>query len=332
MSKLYVNAPVQNTEFDPEIKLGKIIPMFVAGALQTEHGPVEDRVELWNNVLGSEQAGYTPESYEQTARSRLAEKYESPVMSWLARTSGRAAVLTDSNPNFTSWAAAKVEQSLSDGDMRIESIAAFICSACDATIAAAEGPEPSCITCPDAHTAIEERSALVASITDKSVEAALAMVDTQLDPTLPNQASHVPRGTVTLNKRRLTGISLETAGFPEDVLDPRIGLGLLAIYAAEKSGRDSVAMVAARTNQFHNLPQFAAAIGSQLAVLPALRMVGIAKAPIGYLEYIVEEGVLGRDAMYEAVLRKLAPKLPAIRRDMSPRTAESLIFSKKIRK
>lgn len=326
MSNITVNAPVQNTNFCPDEQFGKVIPLFASQLLQgiDPSGHIDPHVELWNNVLASEQAGYDSLSYAQLTKDRLQEKYDSMLLQRLHGRDSRTAVLTDTDPDFLSWAAREITVAVDNDDMRIRKIGIYMCGLCEAALAVSEGPKPqNCSTCPEDTAIVDtEREILTAQFSQTSRQS--------VDKATGTVSNTDNSGKIFIvNKRRVNGISLEGLGFPLDAVDPRIGLGLLATYAAAQSGADTVRVVASRKTVRQNLEHYFAATLSQQPDLPQIQMVGIAKAPADYLRYIRDEGLVDTAQLAEHLKRRIVPRLISMRRDMTPQYAEQLIFSKR---
>lgn len=324
MSKLIVNAPIQNREFNPDERLGKVVPLFVSAHLRGEEDYLSDPVDLWNNVIAAEQKGYDASSYSGHSRELLAQKYGSSVLTHLQKLDGESEVTTDDDPGFTSWATKIIQNALDAGDIQIRDESVFACNGCEATLALASGPQPErCHCCTDSTgVALANRPVMIAAITSSAVEAAAVA-------THQSVATGQTGRSFIVNKRRVSGIGLEWAGFPDDVVDPRIGVGLLGLYAAAMRDAGSVDLVSSRAAMTHNLQQLFAATNSQTSDLPRLGMLGIAKAPAGYLTQLTSEGVLSVEKLVQVLRDRIAPQLIKMQKDMSPQCAEQIIFSRR---
>jgi len=323
MRNIIVNAPTQNKEFSPDQKIGKVIPMFAADWLRhnDESYSQSGAIDLWNNVLASEQKDHTSASYEAQSLLRISQKYDSLLLS-ATRIDNTSTILTDSEPEFVSWAQDIITECVTDGSLRLENHDVYVCDACDATIAEATNPcTNGCASCKTMQVHIENRQVLVSVINDQAEQ----RVDNATDTT---HQVHEERRTI-VNRRRLNGIGLESIGFKDDVVDPRIGLGMLAIYAAEIRSADQVDVVASRATIRQNLPHFYAAIGDKADELPDLRVRGIAKAPVEHIAYMQEQELLNLGKFQILMRHILPPALLSMKNDMSPQTLERLVFSRK---
>lgn len=328
MSEIFVNAPIQNKDFDPDVNMGKITTLFVADYLR-EQNDSPASAHLWNNVIAAQQKGYTKEEYDAKTEAMLEAKYQSQALKYLCDRETNALIITDTDQSFCKWAGKIVSKSLENGDIKIKYTDCYVCSGCEATLNHAEGPETQCIACPDSRTLKTKRDALTIVIDDNVLRAVAKQSGNKEASALVGQ---IPQGLQTVNKRRISGIPLDEFGFPGDVLDPRIGLGLTALYAAYATASDSVGIVVARSSLHMNMPQFLAATLSQSNELPALRQYPIQRSPAGYLAYLLDEQIAERDFLYHAITDRLSPVLLRAKKPVSPQTAEQVIFSRKASK
>jgi hypothetical protein len=330
MLNLYVNPPTENKDFDPDISLGKIVPIYVAQSLQQNEIPV--RVDLWNNILATEMYGYSREEYREETKRRLDFKYSSHALRWLGKVTTKPQLLTDTTPEFIKWAQAKVDTSFEKGDTALVEAQVYTCENCSASICLAPwrygefSDLPSCSTCPGSANSIQTRLSLTTHINDDTIDQVNSFFGGNKAAALSNK--NLLYGEVLISKQRVDGVGLEALGLPGEVLDPRVSLGLLALFAAEKNAMDQVNIVVARTSQTKNLPQFAAVMKSQLQDMPQLKMTGIPKVPVEYLRFLVMEGILKPEQMFSALYYKLAPALPKMVKEVTPQTAERIIFSR----
>lgn len=325
MRKTIVNAPTQNKEFSPDHKLGKMVPFFVADWLRENEQDCEQQVpiDLWNNVLASEQKGHDQLTYARAMDDRIQRKYGSKLLTAARLDAPRPLVLTDTDEDFSSWAQNVIEGGVLNGALRHEDHDVHVCSNCDGIIAEASSPcTNGCVACGTTATHIENRPVLVSTID----EAAELKVD-QATGTTHLKMADVRRSIV--NRPRLNGISLERFGFKNEVVDPRVGLGLLAVYATSFDDADQVDIVASRATTRQNLAYFYAAIGEQADEMPQLRIRGIAKAPVEHIAYMRSEGLVDDDKFKHLMRDVLPPELLAMKHDMSPQTLERLAYSRK---
>lgn len=324
MSNIIVNAPIQNRDFHPDHSVGKLIPIFVADWLRQKQAvPYEyPVVDLWNNVLASEGSGISPDAYVDLASQRLEEKYTSELLSVVRRSHDRLQVQTDTDSDFTEWSKGMVIQSLENGTIQEMDKIVIVCNSCDATIADAGSPcDKGCVGCGVNDTRTETRSVLITTV-DR---------DTEIQVDQATGTTHVeaePRTTL-LNRKRQAGISLEHVGFAGEMLDPRVGLGLLAVHTALTQNAEAVNIIASRQTLRQNLSYYYASMGQTALELPAIHMIGIAKAPVLHIAHLRDEGVLGSDGYEELLTETLPPHLLTMRRDMSPQTLERIIYSRK---
>lgn len=326
MSNIIVNAPIQNKEFSPDEKIGKAVPLFVTDWLRTSDTRYEGQraVDLWNSVLASEQGSHTDQTYAALSQARLQRKYDSRLLGSIRDDASNRLVLSDADSDFHQWASGVIEHAIELGDMTQEQTLMHVCDDCDAAISMAEGPKPrACAHCASGTVFhVEERQMLVTYI-DSTIRERVGGVAGR------PSAVNVPARTSIVNRRRLNGISLEKFGHRDEAVDPRIGLGLLAMYAAAMQDADGVDVVTSRATAGQNLPQFFAAVRSQAEDLPDFRVRQAAKAPANYLMHLRTEGTLRDERFGELMKYILPPVLLSMKHDMSPATLEQIAFSKK---
>lgn len=323
MSKLVVNAPIQNKEFSPDRNVGKVVPLFVADWLRrTDDSYHDDVYDLWNNVLASEQTGHNADSYEAKTRSLLDQKYGSEALSSLRKSTPTEILLDTDSQGFAPWTHAVIEQALSDGDIRISPVEVVACSGCDGIRAVQAECDKACGQCGETNTYRTIRRVMMTTIDHES----LSLSSEAAGESVP---AHGIEGDAVISKRRLGGIGLEKFGLKGLSLDPRIALGLLVTYAATKVDADEVVVVASRATASHNLAVLFSTIKSQQDELPRVSMKPIAKAPAHHIEYLRSEGIVSTSALRSILNEVIPPHLLQMKRDMTPQTFDRVAFSRK---
>lgn len=321
MSEMYSNAAVQSANFVPEKTPGKAIPIFVAHWLNDISGASTPMVDLWSNCS----AEFDSITHAQQA---VSEKYNSNILKGMrSANSYQTHVISDTDYGFQIWAQDLTERLMSEGTLQIESTEVFACNNCGNAISIADSAVAPrfCGFCKNTEIVRVHKQALVSEVNkdaiDKTERAAAGAFD---------RASY-PEHRMVLNKKRRLGIDLESVGFPGEVLDPKVAIGLLAIYAAIRFDQQGIKLVAARSSAAHNIPQLFSFLGSAYDDMPDIVMQPIVKAPTDYLKYLVSDGVISHDR-YIDILRYEMPKhLLNMRHDMTPETAERIIFGRKSR-
>lgn len=317
MTEIHLNAPIQNANFDPDSKTGKVIPLLVADWMRRYEGNSLPPIDLWNNACG----GYQTE--EEACRG-IDEKYTSDVLAALGNIASRQYV-SDTDPDFKMWSARIIDQLLSRGDVTLDEREVLACGGCGNIIALADSvTSGECNVCQNKNILRIERKVLTSDIDEQALNRTSSATSGVFD-----KASY-PRHVTILNKQRAMGIELDWIGLPREVLDPKVAVGLLALYAAQLHNCDTVGLVAARSNITHNLPQLFGFLGGQADELPQLKMAPIAKAPVAYINYLLEEKIITKEHHHDVMRNILPPHLLRMRRDMAPITAERLVFGKQI--
>lgn len=315
MAEIFLNAPIQKDNFDPESQPGKVVPLFVAEWIRKHCDSAGSPTDLWSIANG----------YEGEASLRtLKEKYQSELLSALPGSSERAK--TDMEPDFHEWVCSLIDTLLREGTIKEGIHGAHLCATCGNILSLAEGGATVsiCNICSSRQITLKEVVVLTADISrdtiDRAYDASNGTFDTR----------SYPEHRTVLNKRRANGVGLEEFGYSGQVLDPKVCIGMLAIYEAQRQGAEQVSLVASRSCASHNLPQTYGFLGEVADQLPALKMVPIAKAPVSYLKNLVDQGVLTSEEFVSSLSEKLPHELLHMKKDMSPQTAERIIFGRNI--
>ncbi len=317
MSELFVNAPTQNRDFIPKPLEGRTFPIIVAQWLARTES--ESSADLWNNVIASEERDTSAADYRLMMDRRLEEKYRAPS---ILADSECPTVITDTDPKFCSWTQDLVGQLLERGGIRLEDKDVHVCVGCDTTIAFAEASlENACARCGSNDFCVKQQPALVASMTHQSEKRACEISGT------PPRSICGPE--VLVNKQRHLGISLEGIGLPGQVIDPKIGIGLLALYAATSISADTVTVVAGASSAHKNIPQITAFLGRNIDDLPRLQVKPLPRIPIKYMQHLVDTGVLNEQQIADVYMSTLPEVAIGMKRDISPQTLDRIIFSRK---
>ena len=315
MSEIYLNAPIQNSPFDPDERVGKVVPILVADWLRHENDPSFPAVDLWNSAGAAYE---TPDA----ARLGLEQKYASNILASLTNKPRR--VESDIDNGFGVWAGDIVTSLLEKGIVQADMKKVYICGACGNAIALFDCTQPAiCGACSSSTIKVARKKVLTSSINEVALKRASLATNGSFD------ARSYPAHDTILNKQRMMGVELGQFGLESEVLDPKVAVGMLALYVAQRHESDKVGLVASRSSAAHNLPQLFGFLGDMADDLPQLSMKQIAKAPVGYVQYLLEEGII-TDEIYNNALRTLLPPhLLRMKRDMTPNTAEQIIFAKK---
>lgn len=317
VSEIYLNAPIQNSGFSPDERVGKVVPILVADWVRNESDAPLESIDLWNSAC----TGYPS---KEDARTGLEEKYSSDVLGSLMQARPENHLIkTDVDEDFELWTLEMLDTLIQKGSLRVENQKVYACKRCGNTIALLDSMPPAvCGACMSRKVAVVDKKVIISSINAEALERTSQATDGSFD------AHSYPLHDTIVNKRRTMGVELDQLGFEGEVLDPKIAVGMLALYVAQRYDYDSVELVASRGSAAHNLPQLFGFLGDGADDFPQLRMKQIVKAPVGYIQYLYEDGVLSKDAYHQVLREVLPPYLLRMKRDMSPETAERIIFGK----
>lgn len=325
MKYLYLNVPIQNGDFLPDNRPGSILAILTAAALLGREDRSDERVDLWNNVLAREEHGHTKETYLAQQSDRLETKYKSDI---LREVPPPIDTLKDNDEEFAGWLQSIVARSLTRGTVYLAKRDVHICDNCDAGLALAEAPlTKGCQTCVSFGTHIGGRDTLLTKVDSHAMQYFAEL-------TRGNGANVRPElgygQEIMMNKRRLIGVSLEQFGFDADVLDPKIGLLPLALFALEKRGYSQGHLLVGRSSMTKNLIFPMALLGKDYLKYPRLQMVPIARAPVNYIRYLFDEGIVSRQQYAKIFTTTLPDVLIKMRHPLSPETLERVIFSRRL--
>lgn len=332
MNRLFVNAPIQNKECDPDRQFGSFITIFTADwlASQTMENGASRRVDLWNcNLANETKEGVSPSEFRETMKGRLAIKYSGHIL----EPHKNAELMTDIDESFCEWGKKKVAEALETGQLRSENRSVHVCYGCGATIALSEAPlSNGCAVCARSglltKVGVETRPSLVMAISSSQQRTALQLAGIKqggIEEGLPSREYIV-------NKKRTTGVPLDEFGLHNDVLDPKVAIGLLAMYAAKAHDADEVVMTVGRSSAHNNLGHLVGFLGDNYqATNPRLIVKPIVRAPVDHINHLCDSGLVTRSKANSFVRTALPPLLLMRRKNMTPTELEDAIFSKKSR-
>ncbi len=251
--------------------------------------------------------------------TRIKDKYAAP--SYLAGTPKRC-ILTDTDPDFCKWAQNTVNELLDKNVLQLEDKNVIKCDTCSIGVALADAPVDNvCARCGQNRFSITEEKSLIATFTEDSEKRAADITHTQ-----PRDMAGIQ---FLVNKRRFMGVGLEQIGLPGHVIDPKIGIGLLALYAAQSFNNTSVTVVAGLSSAHKNIPQLTAFLGSTSEELPKLAVRPIPRVPVAYLRHLIEMGTVTQDRVSELYVSQLPALALGMRRNITPETVDRVLFSKR---
>lgn len=255
---MFINAAIQNRDFSLDDKPYKMTGILAARVLNHLMGNSYN-IHAWNTV------GAFNDMAESTPEDRLTQKYDSQFMQdHLSRWSDLGLdVLRDDDPEFSSWAVKIMERALLVNDcVEIKEESFVNCGSCDTTIAEASVDVSSCtICCKKDSLQIVSESALFVKMPDDS-ESLLPFHRRFNKVNLRHEVKtleNIPH-RLLLSRDRLAGIDLEQLGLPGKKLDPRLGIGLLALYAANKHRASSVSLTQSASTLVRTVPYLSGVI------------------------------------------------------------------------
>lgn len=248
---LFLNAAIQNRSYDLDSTPGKVTGIFATQLLNKLAGN-QDVVHAWNNV------GLFAESEADSPYERLKCKYQSSTLGqhidyW--GISESVEILTDDDKDFGVWAGRLLEEALDMGYIYTSSSSFHYCEGCDLTIAEKAADIHGCSRCGSDNLSIKRELGLFVDMPDD--RRTLLPLDRLFNVVNVEQAIDSfkqlpPR--LLLSRTRSNGISLDVLGLPNRVIDPRLGIGLLAIYVASIKGYDKSCMVQSQSTLVRTVP------------------------------------------------------------------------------
>lgn len=267
---IFANAAIQNRSFDVDQNPGKIAGIMVANVLNKLHDNPET-IHTWNNVGTFAQTELEPPS------KRLLAKYSSEPMQehfdyWQLDDAG-VDILTDVDDEFTSWARTVLEALIEKGQLVITRADFHACTACSTVIAEKSAPVNDCKGCGNCNLTTKNELALFVTLPEekrsllekKNIFNAMNLRREQ------DALRQIP-DRLLLSRDRAAGVDLSSFGLEGKVLDPRMGIGLLALYAAVKYDYGAVGIVQTTKTLIRTVPYIGGA-RVDLLDLPSLQYV-----------------------------------------------------------
>lgn len=311
---LFTNAAVQNRAFELDERPGKIAGIMAAQLLNRIVGN-SDVVHCWNNV------GMFDHDEAQEPNERLEDKYRSATMQRHRAYWGvgdNLEILTDDGQEFGDWATNVLAACLDGGDVYTETTDFHCCTDCDLVIAETAVDIDACGRCGNESLDLKTEKAL---FVDTPVDRQALLPVTSMYNAInvrQEQASMLqvpPR--LLLSRTRSRGIGLDNLGLEGKVMDPRLGIGLLALYAADARGYQRGCLVQSTSTLVRTAPYVNAVITDPDRLqVPRLFFAGHTK---------VDQSLLVADAVTSRDLQVLLP-LASLRRkkDVTPGDLMSL--------
>ncbi len=238
-SILFTNAAVQNQEFSLDEKPYKAVGVLAAQALNILYSPDAPEIYNWNNVGSFHKTNMT------TPSERLHQKYESTFFQQYIQPKNKEyASLTDDDPMFSEWAKCTIEKALRKGYIYQTEEYFTVCSRCSITIAESAAGISTCSECRQNDSLSTKKE--LALFTNKRegelilpYEKIFNQINIRHEISTLNQLPH----RFLLSRTRTNGVALDEFGLHDKKLDPRLGIGLLALYTAQSHNYDTSCIV-----------------------------------------------------------------------------------------
>jgi len=256
---LFVNVGIQNGEYSLDEKPYKMTGILAAQVLNHLQGNPEV-VHTWNTVGNfNDQALTSPEE-------RLEQKYSSVFMrEHLTRwdTSNTPDILRDDDPAFAHFSLECLELALSKNNRLYITDEEFTrCQECQQTIAEKNVTVDSC---PGCHSTSTLTTTVEAALFVDLPEDRLSLLPYERQynkVNLKHELStlrNVPH-RLLLSRDRSSGAALDILGLPGKKLDPRLGIGLLAIYAASLYGYQEAGLTQSTSTLIRTVPYLSSVV------------------------------------------------------------------------
>lgn len=255
MSKeiLFINGAVQNRGFSLDEKPYKATGIVAARVLNHLVG-TPDTVHAWNNV------GAFADDEIHTSDERITQKYSDTFMRehverW-QDTANAPTISTDDGAEFASWTQDLMENALASGAVYKQEEAFFVCKRCGIAIAEASVNITACSKCKkaDALTIKNEQALFVDVAEDRTSVLPYSQLFNKSNIKQEVSALKEIPPRLLLSRDRSLGISLDNLGLPGKVLDPRLGIGLLALYEASRLGYEQGGLVQSYSTLIRTVP------------------------------------------------------------------------------
>ncbi|MCA9330132.1 hypothetical protein KDA11_05765 [Candidatus Saccharibacteria bacterium] len=207
-------------------------------------------------------------------------------------------VLADDDPVFASWTVELFEKLLEKGTVRIENADFWACTSCGYIIGEAGANITSCTSCRGDDICQTRQPGLFIDLPDDRSN--LLSGDMIFNPmNLRDEQDSLMQipSRLLLSRDRHIGVPLDTLGLEGKKLEPKMGLGLLALYAAETHDYERVGMVQTTSTLIRTAP-FIGSLTLQTPEVPRLMFVPHTK--------ILSEVHDGADAAGRQVIAPLA--------------------------
>lgn len=254
--RIYVNAAIQNQEYSLDEKPYKATGILTARTLNQLNG-TDTIVHTWNEV------GLFSETSRLSMEQRLALKYETAFMrDHLAHRQDDVHVLTDTDAGFSDWAQEVVKETLAAGTTYISEEEFTRCISCNMTIAEVAVSVQQCSKCRQSSGLVVSREEALFTDVPEDRRSLLPYhrlynkVNVNQELRELNQIPH----RLLLSRDRQVGVELGEIGLEGKRLDPRLGIGLLALYVAHSFNYDEAGLVQSLSTVNRTVPYLGSVI------------------------------------------------------------------------
>lgn len=250
---LFSNGAIQNREFSLDEKPYKALGIAAARVLNEFAGnEAASDVHCWNNV------GTFDAQMSTTSDERLSLKYDSSFMQEHLSRWGieQPRVLCDDDADFSKWSLEVLNKSLENNTIYIKEAEFVYCKGCCVSIAERCVDIANCSQCgSSADLVIRQEKAL---FTNRNADYKKILPFDQIFNKVNlkheiNSLKQVPE-RLLLSRDRSLGVDLEEIGLEGKRMDPRLGIGMLALYAASSQGFNKAGIVQSISTLIRTVP------------------------------------------------------------------------------
>ena len=249
---LFVNGAIQNRGYDLDQYPGKAAGIFLATVLNQISGNPQV-LHLWNNV------GTFNDSEPFAPTERINQKYNSLVMRnylkfWELGVDD-IQILNDDNEGFCIWSIEQLSEMLDHGDLTIENADFTACLACELVIAEAVVKIDQCPNC-NSERLLNKRERALFVYTPENRALLLDSRFVYNSMNLRDEIDSLKQipDRLLLSRDRTIGVGLENVGLENKKLDPRFGIGMLALYGGYINDFETVAMTQTTSTLIRTAP------------------------------------------------------------------------------
>jgi hypothetical protein len=240
MPPVFCNGPIQNGDFTFGTRPGKAVGLRAATILNRILG-TPGMPHLWNTVTLHADLRHLHAGHEYSTRrghdlALVAEKYSGIDLPF-------PSIVTDADKDVADFALNVIERFLHGGTLRIARTTVWACFSCGhmagafPTICrACGGQHPHQLAAP--HLVTGDLSIRPGHLSERMFS------HRRKSPRHLDEISRTAARPLILSRTRAHGISLDRVGLPGLVLDPRAGVHVTALHAAQHYGRGPVVMTA----------------------------------------------------------------------------------------